>query len=130
PELLPTLLERGFQDVGIVPTQLFAYKAQFFSLGGGVKFGVGVGAYAFDVHLRRLLVINGLERPPPAGDIWKQQPRERKELFGGFGDIGMSVDVLPLRVGGASNLLSEVPFSSCHDISQAEFNRASFYVIS
>lgn len=126
PETILELVPRGFREVGIAPTDLFVYKAEFFSLGAEIPLGLGVGAYVFEVEFQRKQLRNGIERDPPAGDPWQNV---KKKLFGGFGDIGISLGPR-LKAGSASNLLSDASFRSFHDLAPDRFNQADFYIIS
>lgn len=118
-------LPNGFKAVGIVPENLFVYRAEFFSLGAKVSLGVKVGAYGFEAHFRRNHLVRGIEREPPRDDPWHGVT---KPMYGGFGDIGISLG--PGLKTGASTMLSNVAFRSFHRIDPIRFNRANFYVVS
>jgi hypothetical protein len=130
PDVAVGRLPQGFIQSGVVPPVAFVYKFDFFPIGGGVKVGVvGAGAYVFDVDVSRVRLRNDVEIPNEPDDPWEKLPKKRKQMTGGFGDIGIGLGV-ELKFGGASNFVRQIQFKSFHNLDPGEFNEATFWVSS
>lgn len=125
--------DRGFSDMGINPGRLFEYTIKFYSLGAEIPLrAISAGAYAVEAVISRKDMDNDgqLHEPLPgdAGSYWQEADRNKKRMYGFFGDVGVGLG-LKGKVGGASNLLQEVTFRSVYRLSPRDFEAASFYVV-
>lgn len=125
-------VDPGFKRMGLCPKGSFIYRFEFFSVGAEVgPKSVKVGAYYFDVEIKRFSVSeNDIERP----NTDKGWTSRGKKMHGGMGDIGIGLEFdfkeKVTKKGRAGAPITKVDFRSFHDLAPGDINTCSYYVIS